>query len=99
MVERVVLVIEVRLEDGKSALVVVVSDRHAHTPLLAAVLIDRRTGAESDLFERAVSVVVIQKRWRRIVRHIDIYKSIIVKVAADHSHAIIAIRVRHPGLF
>src|ERR1700676_3631147 len=62
MEKRVVVVIEVCLEDRKPALVVVISDRHAHAPLLAAVLVDRRTGAESDLFERPVSVVVIQKR-------------------------------------
>src|SRR5258707_10186179 len=55
----VVVVIEVRLEDRKPAVVVVVPNRHSHAPLFASVLIDRRTRIESDLFKGPVSVVVI----------------------------------------
>src|SRR6266850_168580 len=40
---------------------VIVTDRHAHAPLLGAVSVDRHARFESDLGKRAIAVIVVER--------------------------------------
>src|SRR5688572_7492437 len=61
MIERVVLVCEVRNEQVEFSIVIVVANGHAHTTLFAAILVDGSPGIEPDLLKRSVAFVPVMK--------------------------------------
>ena len=73
MIESVVIIVEVCDEQIEPAIVIIIAECHAHAPLLAAVFVYRHTCRESNILERAVAVVVIEKVWRRVIRDKDVH--------------------------
>ena len=78
---------------------VVVAYCHTHAALFAAVLVYCRAGGKAQIFEGAVAVVVVVKIRRRVVGHINIDQTILVKVAANDAHSVVALRICHTGFF
>src|SRR6266545_7039097 len=78
---------------------VVVAYCHTHAALFAAVLVYCRAGGKPQIFEGAVAVVVVVKIRRRIVGHINIDQTTLVKVAANNAHSVVALRSCHTGFF
>src|SRR5215216_3024563 len=77
---------------------VVVADGDPHAGLLAAIFIDRRARYETDVFERAVAFVLIQEVGRRVVRDEYVYEAVAIEIAADYTHPVVPVGVRHARL-
>ena len=61
MIKSVVVVVEIGYEQIKPPIVIIVADRHPHASLFAAIFINCCSRCESDILERAVPIVVIEK--------------------------------------
>src|SRR5688500_7232591 len=72
---------------------------HSQASLLAAVLIHRGAGVESDLLERAVAFVSVVEVRRRVVSDKDVDLTVVVEVAGDYAEAIEPVRISDAGLF
>src|SRR5258707_9176503 len=59
-VKDIVFIVEVGNEYIQPAVVVIVTHRNAHAPLLGAISVDRHARFESDLAERAVPIVMVE---------------------------------------
>src|SRR5688500_10469694 len=92
-IQSVVLVVEISYEEIQLAVMVVVTQRNAHRPLLTAALIYSCTGNKSDLLKCAVTVVMIEEVWRRIIGDKNIDQPVFIKIAANNSQAIVAVGV------
>src|SRR5687768_13860895 len=98
-IQRVVLVGEVGNEKIDFTVVIIISGSHSHASLLAAVLIHRGAGVESDLLERAVAFVSVVEVRRRVVSDKDVDLTVVVEVAGDYAEAIEPVRISDAGLF
>ena len=79
---------EVRLEHVEQAVAVVVADRDTHARLGVAVLAVRRAALHGDVGERAVAVVAVQDRGRRVGRDVDVGPAVAVEVGRDGGHRV-----------
>src|ERR1051325_6421499 len=89
VIESVVIIVEVRDEQIEPSVVIIIAERHTHAALFAAVFVYRHAGGKSNLLKRAISVVVIEKVRRRVVRHKNVHKTIVVKITRNHAQAVI----------
>src|SRR5262249_4702919 len=80
LVERIALVRKIRNHDVWPAVIIVVSEIYPHAGIRATVHIHRDPRCESDLFECAVSLVVIQKLRHRVICKKKIYMPVTVVV-------------------
>src|SRR5688572_3544880 len=78
---------------------IVVADCDSHATLLAAISVDCRARLESDLAERAVSIVLVKVIRRRVVSHENIDPPVPVEVTADDIKPVVTPRVGHARLF
>src|SRR5688572_4405104 len=92
-IQSVVLVVEISYEEIQLAVMVVVTQRDAHRALLTAALIDGCAGNKSDLLKCAVTVVMIEEVWRRIIGDKNIDQPVFIKIAANNSQAIVAVGI------
>ena len=88
MVEVASIVREVRLENVKRAVTVVIGHRHAHPCLLVAILAIGAAGYHRDIGESAVVVVVEQDAGLRVHGHINIRPSVVIEIIRDRGNGI-----------
>src|SRR5215218_5767265 len=99
MVKRVVFVGEVRDEDVELAVVIVVARSHAHTTLLATILVHGSAGAKPNLLERAVALVSVMEIRRRVVGDKDVDQAVVIEIAGENTETVISVRIRDARLF
>src|ERR1044072_1259056 len=99
VVKGVVIVVKIGDKQIEVAVVIVVGNGYTHGALFAAVLVHRRAGKKPDLLKRTIAIILVEEIRRRVVGDKNIYETVLIEVATDHTHTIIAIRIRHAGLF
>src|SRR5258708_25671947 len=98
-VKHIVFLVKVGNESVAPSVVIVVTHRDAHAPLLGAVSVDRQARFESDLAKRAIAVVMVEIIRRRVVGDENIYKAVPIKITGDNVQPVVTDRVVYAGLF
>ena len=89
---------EMRLEQIKMAVEVVVADAHAHAGLLHAIVAERDTAHHAFFAKRSVMVVHEQQAGRGIAGDEDVGPAVLVEIGRDHCHSITLGCARNPRL-
>src|SRR6266567_142413 len=97
-VKHIVFIVKVGNEYIEPSIVIIVTYRDAHTPLLGAISVDCEAGFESDLAKRAIPVVMVEIIRCRVVGDENIYAAVPIKVTGDDVQSVVADRVGNTGL-
>src|SRR5713226_1235981 len=92
LVERVALVGEIRDDQVRPAIIVIVGEVDAHTGVGAAVTVNGNLREQADLFERSVAFVVIKKFDHRVVGDKQIDMSVAIEVRNGDAEALARFR-------
>ena len=85
---------KVRLEYVHRSVAIVVADRDAHAGLWLAVLAVGAAARDTDVGERAVAVVAVERARIGVVRDVQIGPAVVVEVERAHAEAVRAFRAR-----
>src|SRR6266404_4958947 len=92
-VKHIVFIVEVSDEYVEPSVVIIVTQRDAHTALLGAVSVNRHARFEPDLLKRAVPVVMVEIVRRRVVGDVNIYPAIAIKVTGENVQPVVTYRI------
>ena len=72
---------------------VVVADGDSHGCLFRSVFADGGAGFQTDIFEFAIALILVEEFRRRVVGDIDVGPAGVVEVGPDHAQSVIAIGI------
>src|SRR5258708_1627982 len=98
-VKDIVFIVEVGNEYVEPSVMVIVTHRDAHAPLLSAVSVDRHACFKSNLAKRPVPVVVVKIIRRRVVGDENIYSAVSIKITGDNIQPVVTDRIVDASLF
>src|SRR5947207_7039685 len=93
VVQVVCIVGEVRFDDLRQAITIKIGGINPHTGLRAPIGAEGDARHHPDLLESAVTIVVVEEAWGRVVRDVEIEAAIAVEVQPDNAQAVFRFRI------